>query len=130
MLEDVDGARAVIEALAKAQISLYDVTEELVADGVKSFADSFNAMLDAIKARSRSCAAARRRASRSRAPATRHGAADAALDRLVQSDFLHKLWTHDPRRGRRTPAHVEIIKHALGWVEIAQQTHAQTRRAA
>ncbi len=49
VLEDIDGARAVIEALAKAQISIYDVTETLVADGVKSFADSFNAMLDAIK---------------------------------------------------------------------------------
>jgi len=64
VLEDVDGARAVVEALGQAQISLFDVTEMLVADGVKSFADSYNAMLDAIKARSRNCAAARRHASR------------------------------------------------------------------
>ena len=49
VLEELDRARAVIEALAKSQISLYDVTEQLVADGVTSFADSFTAMLDAIK---------------------------------------------------------------------------------
>src|SRR6202035_2254313 len=48
VVEGVEGARAVIEGLAKAQISLYDVTEELVAEGVKSFAASFDQMLAAI----------------------------------------------------------------------------------
>jgi len=125
VVADLDGARAVIEALAKAQISLYDVTEELVADGVKSFADSFNAMLHAIETKLEKL--------RAGAPppvalalGDAAGEADAALDKLVQSDFLHKLWTHDPSPWSSDPAHVEIIKHALGWVEIAQQTHAQS----
>ncbi|HEX3468666.1 MAG TPA: transaldolase, partial [Candidatus Elarobacter sp.] len=51
ILEDVDGAHAVIEALAQAQISMFDITEMLVEDGVKAFADSYNAMLEAIKAK-------------------------------------------------------------------------------
>src|SRR6202453_2651663 len=45
---DVPGAKALVEALAKVGISLHDVTEQLVADGVKSFAQSFKDMLDAI----------------------------------------------------------------------------------
>jgi transaldolase/glucose-6-phosphate isomerase len=125
VLEDVDGARAVVEALAKAQISLYDVTETLVADGVKSFADSFNAMLDAIQgklAKLRSGAPPRV----ALALGTGAGAADAALDKLAQDGFLRKLWTHDATPWSTAPEHVEIIKHALGWVEIAQQTHAQS----
>ncbi len=126
ILEDLDGARGVIEALAKAQISLYDVTETLVADGVKSFADSFNAMLDAIKGKLdklREGAPPRVGVS---APRELAAAIDAELDKLAQSDFLHKLWGHDPAPWSTDAAHVEIIKHALGWVEIAQQTHAQS----
>jgi transaldolase/glucose-6-phosphate isomerase len=125
VMDDVDAARGVVEALAKAQISLYDVTETLVADGVKSFADSFGAMLDAIQgklAKLRSGAPPRVALALGEAA----GAADAALDKLAQNDFLRKLWTHDASPWSTAPEHVEIIKHALGWVEIAQQTHAQS----
>jgi transaldolase len=47
--DDVAGAKALIDALAAKGISLHDVTEQLVADGVKSFAASFDDMLAAIK---------------------------------------------------------------------------------
>jgi transaldolase / glucose-6-phosphate isomerase len=124
VLEDVDRARAVVEALAKEQISLYDVTEELVAEGVKSFADSFNAMLAAISAKLEKL--------RSDAPPkvsltlADPQPAKTALDRLAADSFLQKLWKADPSPWSTDPAHVEIIKHALGWVEIPQQTHAQS----
>jgi transaldolase/glucose-6-phosphate isomerase len=125
ILEDVDGAHAVFDALAKAQISIYDVTEMLVVDGVKSFADSYNAMLDAIKGKVdklRNGAPPRVGLALGDAAA----AASDALDRLAAENFLNKLWTHDPSPWSSAPEHVEIIKHALGWVEIAQQTHAQS----
>ena len=125
VLEGVDRAHAEIEALAKAQISLYDITETLVADGVKSFADSFNAMLAAITGKLDTL-----RAGTPDRVALALGAAskdaDAALDRLADMGFLNKLWTHDTAPWSTAPEHVAIIKHALGWVEIAQQTHAQS----
>jgi transaldolase/glucose-6-phosphate isomerase len=123
--EDLDGARAVLEGLAAAQISLYDVTEELVADGVKSFADSFDAMLQAIQGKLdklREGAPPKVAV----APDGLAGEIDAALDKLAQQRFLHALWAHDAAPWSSDAAHVEIIKHALGWVEIAQQTHAQS----
>ncbi len=126
VLDDVDGARATIEALAKAQISLYDVTEELVAEGVKSFADSFNAMLTAIGAKLDKLRAGAPPRVAVAAPGEANAAVDAALDELVKSEFLRKLWSHDPSPWSSDPHHVDIIKHALGWVEIAQQTHAQS----
>jgi transaldolase/glucose-6-phosphate isomerase len=125
ILDEVDRARAVVEALAKEQISLYDVTEELVAEGVKSFADSFNAMLAAIQSKLEKL--------RSDAPprvalalGSASDAAEGALDHLAAVDFLTKLWKADPSPWSTAPEHVEIIKHALGWVEIPQQTHAQS----
>jgi transaldolase len=45
---DLDGAKATLDALAKAGISLKAVTDQLVVEGVKSFADSFEQMLAAI----------------------------------------------------------------------------------
>jgi transaldolase len=49
--DDVAGGKALIAALGAKGISLHDVTEQLVADGVKSFAQSFKEMLDAISAK-------------------------------------------------------------------------------
>jgi transaldolase len=46
--DDVPGAKALIDELASKGISLHDVTEQLVAEGVKSFAASFDDMLGAI----------------------------------------------------------------------------------
>ena len=90
---DLSDAHATIDALAKAQISLFDVTQKLQLDGVKSFADSYNAMLEAIAKKQRQLAADTQRVE------TRLGKAEAglepALDTLAAGDFLVKLWKHD-----------------------------------
>lgn len=59
ILEDVPGAKAAVAELAKNGISLYDVTERLVAEGVTGFADSFDAMLNAIRKKQSELAGAR-----------------------------------------------------------------------
>jgi transaldolase/glucose-6-phosphate isomerase len=47
LTEDVPGAAKVMENLGKAGISMKEVTEKLVADGVKLFADAFKTLLEA-----------------------------------------------------------------------------------
>ena len=47
LTEDVDGARKTMENLAKAGISMKEVTDKLLVDGVKLFADAFKLLLDA-----------------------------------------------------------------------------------
>jgi transaldolase len=54
---DVPGARALVAELDSAGISLQAVCDQLVADGVKSFAQSFKEMLDAIAAKHEALAA-------------------------------------------------------------------------
>jgi transaldolase len=46
---DVDAARAEIDALARAGVSLDDVTHKLEVDGVKSFSDSFDSLIGTIR---------------------------------------------------------------------------------
>ena len=57
--QDVDGARAMLAELEQHGISLKEVTDELVEDGVQQFADAFDKLLGAVAQRRRS--AARRR---------------------------------------------------------------------
>jgi transaldolase/glucose-6-phosphate isomerase len=50
---DLDDARAELAALAQAGVSIEQVGEELVADGVKQFADAFDSLLGAVAMRRR-----------------------------------------------------------------------------
>jgi len=47
LTEDVDGARKIMDNLAKAGISMKEVTDKLLVDAVKLFADAFKQLLDA-----------------------------------------------------------------------------------
>jgi transaldolase / glucose-6-phosphate isomerase len=47
LTEDVEGARKVMENLATIGISMKEVTDKLLADGVELFADAFKQLLDA-----------------------------------------------------------------------------------
>jgi transaldolase / glucose-6-phosphate isomerase len=47
LTEDVPGAAKVMENLGKAGISMKEVTDKLLVDGVKLFADAFRTLLDA-----------------------------------------------------------------------------------
>ncbi|MBD5636111.1 MAG: bifunctional transaldolase/phosoglucose isomerase, partial [Candidatus Eremiobacteraeota bacterium] len=121
---DFDGALATIDALAKAQISLFDVTQSLQLEGVKSFADSYNAMLGAIASKQKQLGGDSERVSIALASAK--GDADAAVASLAKDDFLVKLWTHDATPWSTDPKHAEIVKHALGWLDFPKvvQEHA------
>jgi transaldolase/glucose-6-phosphate isomerase len=41
---------------------------------------------------------------------------EAALAKLVQNDFLCKLWRGDPSPWSNDPQHGKIVKHSLGWL--------------
>jgi transaldolase len=46
--EDLGGARATMEALEQVGISMHEVTEQLLAEGVRLFAEPFDKLLDAL----------------------------------------------------------------------------------
>ncbi|HTV74806.1 MAG TPA: bifunctional transaldolase/phosoglucose isomerase [Candidatus Acidoferrales bacterium] len=122
--EDLDGAHSVLAEIAKAQISLYDVTQKLQADGVKSFADSYNAMLKAIEYKIEQLR--QRRSPRVEIDlAKAQIPLDAAIASLAQNNFLQKLWSRDPSAWSADATHAEIIKHALGWLDFPEHVLEQ-----
>ncbi len=123
VLEDLDEARATLRALADAGISLYDVTHQLQVEGVSLFSDSFAALMGAIVYKQKQLSLGAERVAFSGALQDQSDCAKAyrsALDTLAQRDFLKKLWAKDPALWSTDPAHEEIVKHALGWLEIPQ----------
>ncbi|HEY5257704.1 MAG TPA: bifunctional transaldolase/phosoglucose isomerase [Candidatus Baltobacteraceae bacterium] len=114
---DVDRARATLEALQDAGISLFDVTQKLLADGVTSFSDSFAALLGAIVYKQKQLAGGARRVALEAKDATTF---DGALATLSENDFLKRLWAKDATLWTDDPAAVDIITHALGWLDIPQ----------
>ena len=118
---DLDGAHATIDALAKTQISLFDVTHTLQVEGVKSFADSYSAMLEAIGKKQKELAGGVERVGIALGKA--EADPESALAKLAQDDFLSKLWKHDPSPWSADPQHADIIKHALGWLDFPKTVH-------
>jgi transaldolase/glucose-6-phosphate isomerase len=114
--EDLPGARAALAALAAAQISLYDVTEKLQEDGVKLFADSYNAMLAAIESKAKMLAGGEHRLAISLGQVVAD--VDGEIARLEAGDFLAKLWKHDP------------APHALGWLDFPERVQERVSEIA
>ena len=118
---DLGEAHATVDALAAANISIFDVTQKLQADGVASFADSYNAMLGAIASKQKQLGGKAERVAISLGKEL--PGADAAIERLASDDFLTKLWKHDPEPWSSDPAHTDIIKNALGWLDFPKTVH-------
>ena len=118
VLQGVDEARATAKQLADANISLFDVTYQLQVEGVSAFSDSFAALLGAIVYKQKQLSSGAERVSLSLGSYA--DTYSAALDELAKKDFLKKLWGKDASLWSSDPQHVEIIKKALGWLNIPQ----------
>ncbi len=114
----LDDARAILKALQDNKISLFDVTHQLLVDGVSSFSDSFAALLGAIVYKQKQLAAGNERVAVSTGDAK--GSIDAALETLVKSDFLKRLWAKDPTLWSKDTEAAAIIARALGWLDIPE----------
>ncbi len=115
--EGVAEARAHLKALEKTSVSLSAITEKLTAEGVKSFAASFESLMATIE---------------SRRVAATNGAAQAwsaslgeydpavreALSQIQNNNWIDRIWQQDTTVWKRDEAHRKIIENALGWLPV------------
>ena len=112
---DLAGARRTLERLGSLGISMDKVTAELEAEGVKSFADAFTAMLKTIDERRISAVAALGPLA---APLSRRVAA------LVADSVPSRLWSHDPTLWTTDPAGQAEVRRRLGWLDLPRTSRA------
>ena len=95
LTEDVDGARAVMERLGEVGISMKEVTDRLLSEGVKLFSDAFAKLFAATAKHAkapRSTAGARQTMS---LPADLRAAVDASLNDWETTGKVRRLWARD-----------------------------------
>lgn len=119
--QDVDESWKTIRKLESAGVSMNAVTEQLMHDGVKAFADSFDELITNIAAkrdRLLTAIGAPVGVSLGKAQAT----ADQAVASLQESDAVARIWSRDHTLWSSDPAE---ISDRLGWLDVASSMLAE-----
>ena len=113
--QDVEGAELLFDSLEEIGISMEEVTAKLLAEGVKSFTDSYDELLANIEGK-RDHLLAQDRAQPARDLGEYQPDVDATLEELQQRDVVPRIWRKDHTVWEQSP---EEISNRLGWLDIA-----------
>jgi transaldolase/glucose-6-phosphate isomerase len=115
--QDLPAAEETLEQLEKVGISLEKITGELTVEGVKSFADSFVALMNTIEAR-RAVVARQISGRQGAALGSYKPAVEEALRNLAEKKVIERIWKKDPAAWKSDDAHKKIITNSLGWLTV------------
>jgi transaldolase / glucose-6-phosphate isomerase len=114
--EDMDAAAAVLQRIEDAGISMDSVTAKLEADGVASFAKSFESLIAVVSA-SREALLLTDLTMAKLGSAER--AVKATLAKMDETKLPERLWKQDPTLWKANdPAHQAEIKIRMGWLDV------------
>lgn len=125
--EDMDLAHQVLRDLDQVGVSLDQVTQQVLDEGVVKFDEALEKLLGSIE--SKIVAAASKRHC-----ATLGGyqqVIDADLAAAVENRVAARVWNKDAALWKTEPAHQAIIQNALGWLTVPSemQKHVEELRA-
>ena len=109
-----------LEALGEAGVSISEVSDQLLADGLAAFQDDFQALLDCIDQALSAIRSGRARYEGSLGPV--EGAAAAAVAQLARDDVSGRLWSGDHTLWADDPTE---ISDRLGWLTVAEDLEGQ-----
>ncbi len=115
--EGLDHAQKVLETLDSLGIDMDKVAQELEDEGVEKFIKSYDHLLAAIE---------EKRAEAMHAPLAQQtldlGALQSdhrkRLENLRNQRFIQRLWQKDPSLWKKEPEAQDIIRNALGWLDV------------
>jgi transaldolase/glucose-6-phosphate isomerase len=122
LTEDLESARDTIDLVAQVGISLQQVTDMCLTEGVRLFSDAFEELLAAVDRQRQSPAAERASRSASRLPVAMSVAVNDMLAEWRAHDKVGRLWSRDASlwTGRDEA-------RWLGWLGITESQLAHTR---
>lgn len=120
LTQGVAEAHKLFDDLKAAGIDFQKVTEKLTADGVKSFAESFEQLMAAIDKKSGAVSGG------NSTPANRHTSelgqysaqVQTALDAMIKEEAAKKVWAKDAAFWSTNADAQKIIANALGWLTV------------
>ena len=114
--EDIAGARAVLDALPRAGISIDAVTAKLVDDGVRLFADAADHLYAAVQKKRRVVLGSKLNTMSYKLPEEVEKDVEAALEDWRKEGKVRRLWAADASLWTETDE-----AHWLGWLEIVDK---------
>ena len=121
LAQGTEQAEEHLQALEEAGISMTQVTDTLLADGVKSFADSFDTLLSNISEKMAKLAA--QLPSRPTSSLGDHlPDVEAALRDLQDRDVIKRIWSKDHTVWKPEPTE---ISDRLGWLSVTESMVGQ-----
>lgn len=113
--KNLDGMRRALADLETLGISMRQVTDELEAEGVKSFSDAFTALLKTIDDRRSACLAEL---------GSLQGSVAGRVKALAEGNAARRLWQPDPTFWTQNPAEQEEILRRVGWLRAPEKSRA------
>ena len=117
---DPEAAAAVMRDLAAVGISIDAATDQILAEGVKSFADSFIELESGIGQKVAALADEGPRAEQARL-FDLEAAVNLQLERLGDDDFIRRVWQHDPSAWLADADAAPSIRNRLGWLDVTDR---------
>ncbi len=111
----LDEARKVIQDIESLGISMEKVTAELEDEGVKTFSDSFVAMLKTID---------ERRSNAVKSLGTMADPVNRRVSGLIADAVPDRLWSHDPTLWTNDKAGQEEARKRMGWLDLPVSSRA------
>jgi transaldolase/glucose-6-phosphate isomerase len=107
-----------LEALANAGIDMTQVTDELLVDGIKQFADAMDALLAGIEQRRAAVVTGRPPTIEASLAPELEGPEAARVKLAMDENVVQRLWRHDPSLwgGPGVPE----IEDRLGWLTVSE----------
>src|SRR6267378_3409946 len=116
LTENLDGARKTMADLAGVGIVMKDVTDKLTADGVKLFADAFDALLAAVEKNTKRPSTPKTNPQSASLPAELDAAVKKNLNDWRASGKVRRLWQHDASLWTG-----EDEANWLGWLDVTDE---------
>ncbi len=116
--KDLEGARETLSMLAEVGIDLNQVTDELLAAGLKAFVEPFEKLIRTIdEKREDTITSIVQRQSLSLGQ-YRTAVLETIKD-MDEQQFIRRLWRQDSSLWKDDPQHQKIIRNSLGWLTVA-----------
>jgi transaldolase/glucose-6-phosphate isomerase len=121
LTEDVENAADTMEAIERAGISMKSVTDSLLDEGLRQFADAFAQLLKATGTRKSTESTAKINSISYTLPPALSGAVDKALTDWTKNDKVRRLWRADASLWTGADEN-----HWLGWLAITDDQIAHS----
>jgi transaldolase/glucose-6-phosphate isomerase len=120
LIEDIDGAKKIMSDLARAGISMKEVTDQLTNEGVKLFADAFDKLLAAVEKSTRKEVTPKVNKQNFKLPPDLASSVNTHIDDWRANGKVRRLWQRDASLWSNTDE-----AKWLGWLGITEEQAAR-----